>query len=69
MKSAVDAFMAFWRRFDATIPPFVHPEDQSLATQGDFELSLLTLPVNGNLTAAECVVLLLNPGLDPEDYE
>ncbi len=69
MKSAVDTFLAFWRRFDATIPPFVHPEDQSLATQGDFELSLLPLPVNGNLTEAECVVLMLNPGLDPEDYE
>jgi hypothetical protein len=69
MKSAVDTFLAFWRRFDATKRPFVHPEDQSLATQGDFELNLLPLPVNGNLTEAECVVLMLNPGLDPEDYE
>jgi hypothetical protein len=69
MKSAVDTFLAFWRRFEVTTPPFVHPEDQSLATQGDFELSLLPLPVNGNLIEAECVVLMLNPGLDPEDHE
>ena len=69
MKSAVNAFIAFWRRFDASRPPFVHPDDQALAMQGDFELSLLPLPVNGNLTEAECVVLMLNPGLDAEDYE
>ncbi|MFM2060173.1 MAG: hypothetical protein RLY71_4558 [Pseudomonadota bacterium] len=68
MKSAVDLFLDFWLRFDASGPPFVHPEDMPFVKQGDFELNLLPLPVNGNLSEAECVVLMLNPGLDPEDY-
>lgn len=69
MKSAVDAFLTFWRRFETDRSPFVHPDDHGLAGQGDFELNLLPLPVNGNLLEAECVVLMLNPGLDQEDYK
>jgi hypothetical protein len=49
--------------------PHVHPDDVPFATQGDFELNLLPLPINGNIKEAECVVLMLNPGLDDEDYE
>ena len=68
MKSAVENFLEFWRRFQLTDPPYVHPEDRGLAQQDDFELNLLPLPVNGNLSEAECIVLMLNPGLDDEDY-
>lgn len=69
MTSATEAFLAFWSHFKADDPPFVHPEDRALALQGDFELNLLPLPLNGNLRDAECIVLMLNPGLDGEDYE
>lgn len=69
MNSAIDTFLSFWSRFNADEPPFVHPDDRALATQSDFELNLLPLPLNGNLREAECIVLMLNPGLDGEDYE
>lgn len=69
MKSATDNFVAFWSRLDHTAAPYVHPDDQAWALQGDFELNLLPLPVNGNLIEAECVILMLNPGLDSEDYQ
>lgn len=69
MKSPVETFLAFWSRFEHRAPPYVHPDDRALATQADFELNLLPLPVNGSLMDAECVILMLNPGLDPEDYQ
>ena len=69
MKSVTDEFVAFWSRFDHAAGPYVHPDDKAWAFQGDFELNLLPLPVNGNLLEAECVVLMLNPGLDSEDYQ
>ena len=69
MNSSTQTFVEFWRHFDIGTTPYVHPDDRAWATQGDFELNLLPLPINGNLQEAECIVLMLNPGLDQEDYE
>jgi hypothetical protein len=46
----------------------VHPADSQLASQNDFELRLLPMPINGNLAEAEVLILMLNPGLDAEDH-
>ena len=67
--SAVTAFIEYWSRFQDHGVVCVHPDDEQLAKQGDFELTLLPLPINGNLREAEAVILMLNPGLDDEDYE
>ena len=67
--SCVATFVEYWSRFRNYGGVCVHPDDASLAKQGDFELTLLPLPINGNLREAEAVILMLNPGLDGEDYE
>jgi len=69
MKSATGTFIEYWGHFRDDAPSLVHPDDAALARQGDFELGLLPLPINGNLAEAEVVILMLNPGLDAEDYE
>jgi hypothetical protein len=69
MRDSVHSFIEFWSQFSGDAKPFVHPEDAAFVRQGDFELGLLPLPVNGSLAGAEVVILTLNPGLDPEDYE
>lgn len=69
MKSAEQAFIEYWGQFNVGGTSLVHPEDASIARQGDFELSLLPIPINGSLAQADVIILMLNPGLDAEDYE
>ncbi len=69
MNSAVSEFTAFWSALPTSGAPFVHPADAPFIRDGELELNLLPIPVNGNLSEAEAIVLTLNPGLDGEDYE
>ena len=68
MTTPVQRFVDYWGQFEPNGPPYIHPADAGLVRQGDFDLQLLPVPVNGDLREAECVVLMLNPGLDEEDH-
>ena len=67
MNTAIEAFLQFWSEAPTESAPFVHPTDAPFIRDGDLELSLLPIPMNGSLIEAEAVVLMLNPGLDKED--
>ena len=67
MNTAIDAFLQYWRVFTPKGARFVHPEDAGSTHLDDFELTLLPIPFIGDLCNAECVILMLNPGLDDED--
>jgi hypothetical protein len=64
----IHEFVRYWREFAPQAPPFVHPADRSLILPGDFELDLLPIPVVGDVAGADVIVLMLNPGYDPEDH-
>lgn len=68
MSAATEAFISFWSRFTPRSAPFVHPEDAPSKFLADFELSLLPVPFIGSLREAEAIILMLNPGLDGEDF-
>jgi len=65
--TATSSLLDYWTRFTSRTPPFVHPDDAGSEHLSQFELSLLPIPYVGNLREAECVILMLNPGLDAED--
>jgi hypothetical protein len=69
MSNAIENFVAYWHKLNETIPPYIHPDDTCLVTQTDFETNFLPVPINGNLVSAEIVILMLNPGLDEDDYK
>ena len=69
MGSPIETFIKFWSRFEDEGAPNVHPDDSAFVAADDFALDLLPIPVSGSLREAECVVLMLNPGLDEGDYE
>lgn len=68
-RSAVAAFVDYWSHCGLAAPPFVHPADAPFVSPEDFAFDLLPMPINGSLAEAEVVILMLNPGLSPEDYE
>ena len=67
MSTATASFLRYWSEFTPKEAPFVHPDDVGSPYLVDFKLSLLPIPFVGNLREAECVILMLNPGLDAED--
>ncbi len=68
MGSATESFIGYWSQFKPIASPFVHPDDVGSSCLRDFELSLLPIPYFGDLREAEAIILMLNPGLDPEDF-
>ena len=67
MNTATASFLSYWGQFTPLAAPFAHPEDAGSRYLRDFELSLLPIPFVGNLSEAEAIILMLNPGLDNED--
>jgi hypothetical protein len=67
MSAATASFLSYWSQFPLKSAPFVHPGDAGSRYLKDFELSLLPIPFVGNLSEAEAIILMLNPGLDTED--
>ncbi len=67
MSTATASFLSYWSKFSPNTTPFVHPDDAGSRYLSDFELSLLPIPFVGNLSEAEAIILMLNPGLDTED--
>jgi hypothetical protein len=65
--TAVETFLEYWSHFKPSATSFVHPKDAGSSYLADFELSLLPIPFVGNLREAECIILMLNPGLDSEE--
>ena len=68
MNEAIDRFEAYWREFSPRRPLHVHPRDAAFVRGSDLDLTLLPVPVVGDLRRAEVVILMLNPGLDAEDH-
>jgi hypothetical protein len=60
-----DDLIAYW---SALGDRRVHPEDSSTLPSGRFATDLLPLPWNGPLSIARACILLINPGLNAEDY-
>ncbi len=69
MDEHVEEFINFWGQLDVINPPFVHPEDQPFLRDNEFEFNLLPLPANGDLRQCDVMILMLNPGLNPLDFE
>ena len=69
MSQYIDEFLNFWRKFDPSNPPFIHPDDRNHLTGNEFESQLLPLPVIGDLRRCDILILMLNPGLNQLDYE
>jgi hypothetical protein len=67
MQSAHSRFVDFWAKLQTRTSPFVHPDDAAHIHAENLSLNLLPVPVNGSLVHAEALVLMLNPGLDPDD--
>ena len=64
----ITEFADFWRLFNFSRSELIHPNDDiALVRRSQFELSLIPLPVVGDLRRPDVLILMLNPGFDNSD--